>query len=102
VEYGLVVNFKTNCLVYEIEGNMEQCKVTNKVEAELESPESIGHGFQETADHNVTQSINDESVWTKRKYVEFVNTLRTGSFKLFKRPLPGLLTILINFYTVFL
>ena len=24
-----------------------------------------------------------------------VNTLRTGSFKLFKRPLPGFLTILI-------
>jgi len=31
-----------------------------------------------------------------------LNTLRTGSFKLFKRPFPGFLTILINFYTVFL
>jgi hypothetical protein len=38
VEYGMVVNFKTNCLVYEIEGNIKKCKVTNKVEAELESP----------------------------------------------------------------
>jgi len=28
------------------------------------------------------------------------NTLRTGSFKLFKRPFPGFLTISINFYTV--
>ena len=31
----------------------------------------------------------------------YFNTLRTGSFKLFKRPFPGFfLTILINFYTV--
>jgi len=27
-------------------------------------------------------------------YVDNVNTLRTGSFKLFKRPFPGFLTIL--------
>jgi hypothetical protein len=73
VENGLVLNYKINCLMYEIEGNMKQCKFTNKIEAEMESPESLGHGFQETADHNVTQTINGESVWTMRKYVECVN-----------------------------
>ena len=35
-EYGLVVNFKTNCLMYEMEGGLGECKFTNKVEAELE------------------------------------------------------------------
>ena len=35
-------------------------------------------------------------------YNTFINTLRTRSFKYFKRPFPGFLTILINFYTVFL
>jgi hypothetical protein len=45
--------------MYEIEGNMKVCKFTNKVEAELEPPESMGHGFQETAYHNIMQTIND-------------------------------------------
>jgi hypothetical protein len=44
--------------MYEIEGNMKECKFTNKVEAELEPPESIRHGFQETTDHNVTQAAS--------------------------------------------
>ena len=35
-EHGLVVNFKTNCLMYEMEGNMKECKFTNKAEAGLE------------------------------------------------------------------
>jgi hypothetical protein len=28
----------------------------------------------ETADHNVTQTINDESVWARRKFVAFVHS----------------------------
>jgi hypothetical protein len=75
-EYTLVVNFKTNWLMYEIEENVKERKFTNKVEAELEPQESIGHGLPETADHNITQTINDESVWTVRKYVTFVNRNR--------------------------
>jgi hypothetical protein len=75
-DYTLLVNFKTNCLMYEIEGNMKEHKFTYKVEAELESQESIGHGLPETVDHNVTQAINDESSWTVRKYVAFVNRNR--------------------------
>jgi predicted aspartyl protease len=35
-EHGLVVNFKTNRLMYEMEGNMKECKFTNKAEAGLE------------------------------------------------------------------
>jgi hypothetical protein len=62
--------------MYEIEGNMKECKFTNKVEAELEPQESIGHGLPETADHDVTQTINDESVWAMEKYVAFVNRNR--------------------------
>ena len=75
-KYGSVVNFKTNCLMHEIEGNLKKCKFTNKAEAELQPQESIGHGLPGTADHNVTQTINDESVWTMRKYVAFVNRNR--------------------------
>jgi hypothetical protein len=26
-EYGLVVNIKTDCLMYELEGNMKECKI---------------------------------------------------------------------------
>jgi hypothetical protein len=57
-ENRLAVNFKTNCLMYEIQGNLKECKVTNKVEAELEPEESLGHGFPEGADHDVMQAIN--------------------------------------------
>ena len=47
-EYRSVVNFKTNCLMYEIEGNMKKCKFTNMAEAGLELQEnkvtvSLGH-----------------------------------------------------------
>ena len=70
-EYSLVVNFRTNCLMDKIEGNMKECKFTNKVVAQMEPQDSTGHGLPETADHDVTQTINDESVWTMRKYVAF-------------------------------
>jgi len=53
----------------EIEGNMRECKFTYRVEAKLQPEESTGHGFPETADNNVTQTINEESVWTMRHYV---------------------------------
>jgi hypothetical protein len=46
--------------MYEIEGNMKECKFTNKAEAGLEPQERIGHGFPDIADHNVTQTLNDE------------------------------------------
>jgi len=35
-EYGVVVNFKTSCLMYEIERNLKECKFTSKVEAGME------------------------------------------------------------------
>jgi hypothetical protein len=35
-EYGFVVHFRTNCLMYEIGGNIKECKFTNKREPELE------------------------------------------------------------------
>jgi hypothetical protein len=75
-EYGLVVNFKTNCLMYEMEGNRKECKFTNKAEAGREPQENIGHGLPGTADHDVTQTINNEPVWTTRKYVAFINRNR--------------------------
>jgi hypothetical protein len=62
--------------MYEMEGNMKECKFTNKVEAEMKSPEGTGHCFPETADHDVTQNKNDESVWTMRRFVAFVNRNR--------------------------
>jgi hypothetical protein len=62
--------------MYEIEGNMKECKFTNKVEAVLEPQQNIGHGLPGTADHDVMQTVNDESVWTMRKYVAFVNRRR--------------------------
>ena len=70
---GLVVNFKTNCLMCETERNVKQCKFPNKVEAQLEPQDSTGHSFPETADHEVTQTINYESVWTVGEYVAFVS-----------------------------
>ena len=48
-QYGLVVNFKTNCLKYEIEENMKECKFKNEVRAVLEPQDSTGHGLTETA-----------------------------------------------------
>jgi len=62
--------------MYEMEGNMKECQFTNQVEAELEPTESTGHGFPETADHNVTQAVNDESDGTMRKFVAFVNWIQ--------------------------
>jgi hypothetical protein len=62
--------------MYEIEGNMKECKFTNKVEAELEPRENIGHGLPVTAANEVTQTINDKTAWTMRKCVAFVNRNR--------------------------
>jgi hypothetical protein len=75
-EYGVVVNFRTSCLMYEIEGTLKECNFTNKVEAGLEPQENIGHSLSGAADHDVMQTVNDESVWTMRKYVAFVNRRR--------------------------
>jgi hypothetical protein len=76
-EYRLAANVKTNCLKYEIEGNVKECKVTNKVKAQLEPQESRRHGLTERADHDVTQTINLASVWTiTRKFVAFVKRNR--------------------------
>jgi hypothetical protein len=46
---------------------MKECKFTNKAEAGLEPQENVGHGLPGTAAHDVTQTINDESVWTHEK-----------------------------------
>jgi hypothetical protein len=75
-EYGLVINFKTNCLMYEREGDMKECKFTKKGEAKLEPRANIGHSLPQTADHDVMQTTHDESIWTMRKYVAFVNRSR--------------------------
>jgi peroxiredoxin family protein len=75
LQYGLVINFKTNCLMYEIEGDMKECMFTKKGEAKLESQENIGHGLPQTADHDIMQTTH-ESIWTMRKYIAFVNRNR--------------------------
>jgi hypothetical protein len=55
---------------------MKECKLTKKVEAELEPQDSTSHGLPETADHDVTQTMHHETAWTMRKYVAFVNRNR--------------------------
>jgi hypothetical protein len=72
-QYGLVVNSKINCLMYEIEGNVKERKFTNEVDAQLEPQKGTDHVFPETAVHDVTQTINGESVWTVGEYVAFVS-----------------------------
>ena len=74
-QYGLVVNLKTNCLMYEMEGNMKECKVTDTAEAGLEL-ENTSHGLPRTADHDVMHTTHDESVWTIRRHVTFINRNR--------------------------
>jgi len=59
-----------------MEGNMKESKFTNKAEAALEPQENIGHSPPGTSDHDIMQTMNDESVWTMRKYVAFVNRNR--------------------------
>jgi peroxiredoxin family protein len=55
---------------------MKACKFTKKGEAKLEPRENIGHGLPQTADHDVMQTTHNESIWTMRKYVAFVNRNR--------------------------
>ena len=64
----------------------------------------LGHNTEMfTKLHSVQQSNNSKALYVnQRNYYDVpcsvlvfgINTLRTRSFKLFKRPLPGLLTIL--------
>jgi predicted aspartyl protease len=75
-EYGFVANFKTNCLMYEIEGNIKECRFTSNTETELEPQKSIGHGPRETADDDVTQKPKEEQFWSVRKYVRFTERNR--------------------------
>ena len=56
--------------------NRKRREFANKAAAGLEPQENVGHGLTRTADHDVTQTINDESVWTTRKYVAFPNRNR--------------------------
>ena len=72
-KYGCVVNFKTNCQMYGTEGNVKECKFKNNVQAQLEPQESIGHGLSETADCDVMQTLNEETVWTIGKYIRYDN-----------------------------
>ena len=62
--------------MYQMEGNMKECNFTNKAQAGLGPQENMGYSLPGTADHVITQTINDESVWTMRKYVAFVNRNR--------------------------
>jgi hypothetical protein len=55
-EYGVVINFKTSCLMYEIEGKLKECTFTNKVEAGMGPQANIGHGHPGSADHDVMQT----------------------------------------------
>jgi hypothetical protein len=71
--YRLTVNFKTNCLMYEREGNMKDCQFINKPEAWQKPQKCASHGFPETANHDFTQVINYETAWTVGNYVAFVN-----------------------------
>ena len=48
--------------MYEVEENMKECTFTYKAEAGLEPQDSTGHGFLETADYNVTQTLNKVSL----------------------------------------
>jgi hypothetical protein len=41
----------------------------------MEPQANIGHGLPGTAAHDVMQTVNDESAWTMRKYVAFVNRI---------------------------
>jgi len=48
---------------------------------------------------DLLKQVAGDHRWTMRRrlrniLLSYINTLRTGSFKLFKRPLPGFLTIL--------
>jgi hypothetical protein len=62
--------------MHQTEGNMKECQFTNKVEEWLEPQDSAGHGSTETFFHDITQIINDETVWTVGNYVAFVNRNR--------------------------
>ena len=59
--------------MYKIEGNMKDCKFKNNVQAQLEPQESISHGFPEKADCDITQTLNEEPVWTTGKYIRYDN-----------------------------
>jgi hypothetical protein len=41
LEYGFIVNFTTNCLIYDTDGNIKECKFTNNTERELESQKQL-------------------------------------------------------------
>jgi hypothetical protein len=84
-QYRSAVKFKANCLMYEIEGNVKECKFTNKVEAQLEPKDSTEHGLRETADHDVTQYINYESVLIMGEYVAF----GSGNWELYCEVVAG-------------
>ena len=55
---------------------MKECKFRNKAAAGIEPQKNVGHGLPQTADHDVTQTINNESVWTTRKCTTFANRNR--------------------------
>jgi hypothetical protein len=48
--------------MYETEENMTECKFTSKVQVQPEQQASTVHSFPETADHNITQSLNERLV----------------------------------------
>jgi hypothetical protein len=72
-EYGSTINFKTNCLTYEMEGYTKECKFTNNVETQQEQQKNFSHGLPETADDDVMQNPGEELVWTVRRYMRVVD-----------------------------
>jgi hypothetical protein len=76
LEYGFTINFKTNCLTYEMEGYTKECKFTNNVEAELKPLEYLCHGLLEKGDDDVMQTAGQEPVSTVRRYMRVVDRNR--------------------------
>jgi hypothetical protein len=82
----LVVNNLINCLTYEIEGNIKQCKFRNQSGAQLEPPDSTGHVLEEIIYHDFMLTVNYESEFTYYEEVRRVDricdkTVRCGDKK---------------------
>jgi len=79
------VFFETKFKIYSLRPKYKLCHCYSRipVEAKGDVPHTLYACF--TQYRNAHCTLQNEN---------YFNTLRTGSFKLFKRPLPGFLTIL--------
>jgi len=77
-----------------------QMKATRPFETLIKISQSTGQNIpydvnlQSVANVGRFLSTNINNYVSSGNYRAYINTLRTGSFKLFKRPFPGFLTIL--------